>query len=195
MSVVRKPRAGTSESARRIASVVLFFLLGGKVARLANCTRPSNSHRARSFPHRRHRKDDIGAMRAGTAMRALIDHEGTAEPARIDFIRAQQIDKIDFAFSAPSNARDIAPPAAGRKPRSRAPTRAAAVWSTLKRSSAFGRRPCGSDHAACQGDARRKIERIAAPSPRAKAPGRGSASGASPPSILARSACVPARFR
>ena len=41
-------------------------------------------------------------MRAGIAMAALIDHEGAAQLGDVEFVGAEQIDKVDLALLAPS---------------------------------------------------------------------------------------------
>src|SRR5258708_5291519 len=43
----------------------------------------------------RPRQDDVGAVRAGVAVMALIDDEGVAQPAAVDLVGAEQIDGID----------------------------------------------------------------------------------------------------
>ena len=53
-------------------------------------------------------KDDIGAVGTAIAMAALIDDEGLAEPAHIDFVGAEQIDDIDLAlFGTGENRLDV----------------------------------------------------------------------------------------
>ncbi len=48
-------------------------------------------------------------MGAGIAMAALIDDEGAAQMGDVDFVGAQQIDKVDLALlRAIDNAGDIA---------------------------------------------------------------------------------------
>src|SRR3546814_14792140 len=60
------------------------------------------------------RQDDVGAVRAGIAVVALVDDEGPlagrAEAADIDLVGAQQVDRLDGAvLAAPVDALDVAP--------------------------------------------------------------------------------------
>src|SRR5262249_26587203 len=43
------------------------------------------------------RKYDVGAVRAGIAMAALIDDEGLSEPLHVDLVGAEQIDDVELS--------------------------------------------------------------------------------------------------
>ena len=75
------------------------------------------------------RQDDVGAVRAGVAMRADIDDEGARRPCARSSSSAPSRNSTSVPPSMPAAS---LPPSPGTKPMSRPPTRAAAVCSTAK---------------------------------------------------------------
>ena len=120
--VIRQRLPSTSDSARRIAQSS-FASPGGNAARV-RALHPALEIDVEAFLLRigGARQDDIGIVRAGVAMAALIDDEGAAEMGDIELVGAEQIDEVDLALlRAVDDAGDVAAASPGTKPRSSAP--------------------------------------------------------------------------
>ncbi len=103
---------------------------------------------------------DVGAMRAGVAVRALIDDERAREPRHVDLIDAEQEDELDVALrrAVEDRVRVAAVGARQEAEIERADARGGRVQHVESVPAAFGGRSGGTDHAGGRGDALREAQ-------------------------------------
>src|SRR6185295_10727699 len=105
-------------------------------------------------------QDHIGMMRSCIAMAALIDDEGAAEMADIEFVGAEQVDEIDLALLRAIDDRGKITAALLRdKTKIKSPhARSRRMQDVESVPTAFCGTACGSDHACIGSDPRRQLQ-------------------------------------